>query len=202
MTDARTKLQAKISEMALGELIVALIDIDGPWDTRSPEQHTLRAELLSAVEKRTDGKFVQYLIDEALEATKKVIGKDFGTVLDQAATARREAARRQESATALCIECHGPDGEHTSECTKAARTNYKVVTPEMGETIPEDTTVEARCSRQGGYYVKTVKVLTGRGIRSAGTTDIGSPKNCYHVTERAFDKLCKTENVTVISLLD
>lgn len=86
--------------------------------------------------------------------------------------------------------------------TKAARADYRVVTPEMGEKIPEGTTVEARCSYQGGYYVKTFKVLKGRGIRSAGTTDIGKPKNCYHVTERAFEILCKTENVTVVSLLD
>lgn len=38
--------------------------------------------------------------------------------LDRAASARREAARRQDAARFLCIDCHGPDGEHVSECRK------------------------------------------------------------------------------------
>ena len=36
--------------------------------------------------------------------------------LDNAASAKREAAKRQEDAKFLCVECHGPEGDHTSEC--------------------------------------------------------------------------------------
>lgn len=41
--------------------------------------------------------------------------------LDRAAAFRREAAARQARAKYLCIECHGPDGEHVSECGKWIR---------------------------------------------------------------------------------
>ncbi|KKM93296.1 hypothetical protein LCGC14_1209710 [marine sediment metagenome] len=41
---------------------------------------------------------------------------ELSRALDSAAAARRKAARRQDSAKFLCVECHGPDGQHTSEC--------------------------------------------------------------------------------------
>ena len=54
---------------------------------------------------------------EALEGdkvTSKTIHQSL--ILNLAAAARREAAKRQENAKVICIECHGPDGIHTSEC--------------------------------------------------------------------------------------
>ena len=69
MTNARAKLQSKINEMTVGQIVVAVQGIDGPWETRSPEQHTLRVELLNAIEKRLGGEVVDSLMD-TLEATK------------------------------------------------------------------------------------------------------------------------------------
>jgi hypothetical protein len=57
------------------------------------------------------------------EDEPSTISPELSHALDRAAAARREAAQRQDAASFLCIDCHGPDGEHTSECSVGQQTS-------------------------------------------------------------------------------
>lgn len=83
---------------------------------------------------------------------------------------------------------------------ETASAKHEVVYPEMGETIPENMTIEATMSHCGGFYLKTACELSGRGIRFAGKTTSGRNLNTYHATKLAFEKLCFDEGHTVVSI--
>ena len=63
---------------------------------------------------------------------------------------------------------------------------------EMGQTSNIDIIYSV--SYNGGFYVKTKKELKGRGIKFAGITSI-NPRNTYHLTKLAFEKLKKNNDV-------
>ena len=63
-----------------------------------------------------------------------------------------------------------------------------MIYPELGETT--NSTIEFKCSYNGGFYLTTDLNLTGRGIRMSGDgSNHKRGKKTYHVTESAFDKL-------------
>lgn len=65
---AHNMMEAKIKSLSDEKILESLRIIDGPWDTRTPEQHTVRAALLGEYETRHGGEFIDTIMN-SLEAT-------------------------------------------------------------------------------------------------------------------------------------
>ena len=83
--------------------------------------------------------------------------------------------------------------------------------PEMNETKPEATQIDAQLSHYGKHwFLRTPLTLKGRGVVHLGVETVESlvPQaqhkaewNKYKVTEKAFDAICERYNVATESLL-
>lgn len=78
-----------------------------------------------------------------------------------------------------------------------SRTVYR---PELGETIPAGTQIQARIGYSGKWRIQTKLELSGQGIKVYDVQQDGT--RTYYVTERAFSKLCQQYKVSSESLLD
>lgn len=75
-----------------------------------------------------------------------------------------------------------------------------MIYPELGEKT--NATIEYKCSYNGGYYLTTDLLLSGRGIKMSGNgTDHARGKKTYHVTASAFKALQAKYDTCYIALL-
>lgn len=52
------------------------------------------------------------------------------------------------------------------------------------------------------WAVRTQEELKGKGIKFWKYEESGEKRKCYHVTQKAFDKLCKTMDISQELLFD
>lgn len=76
----------------------------------------------------------------------------------------------------------------------------ELIYPELGQTTK--ATIEYTCSYNGGFYVTTDLLLSGRGIKMSGDGSTHKRgKKTYHITENAFSKIKKEYSSCYIALL-
>lgn len=75
-----------------------------------------------------------------------------------------------------------------------------VIYPELGQKT--NATIEYTCSYNGGFYVSTDLLLSGRGIKMSGDGSTHKRgKKTYHMTQNAFDKIKTQYSNCYIALL-
>ena len=78
--------------------------------------------------------------------------------------------------------------------------NNTMIYPELGEATT--STIEFKCSYNGGFYITTALELKGRGIKQSGDgSDHARGLNTYHVTENAMNKLKEQHDTCYIASL-
>jgi hypothetical protein len=76
----------------------------------------------------------------------------------------------------------------------------QVIYPELGQKT--NATIEYTCSYNGGFYVTTDLLLSGRGIKMSGDGSTHKRnKKTYHITESAFNKIKTQYSHCYIALL-
>lgn len=89
---------------------------------------------------------------------------------------------------------------HPSNNQKHLDMKSDMIYPELGQTT--DSTIEYKCSYNGGFYITTDLELKGRGIKMSGDgSEHKRSKKTYHVTELAFNKLKEKHTTCFIASL-
>lgn len=75
-----------------------------------------------------------------------------------------------------------------------------VIYPELNQKT--ESTIEYTCSYNGGFYVTTDLILSGRGIKMSGDGSTHKRnKKTYHMTQNAFNKIKTQYSHCYIALL-